>query len=1101
MHRLGPFTLHERLARGGTATVWRASWAERPHAPGVAIKVLTESRARDPWYHDQFRREVRAAASLVHPSISAVIDYGRVAADQATTDVPAGSPWLAMELGDGTLHASCGELPWDQIRPVLLQLLDALAHAHARGIVHRDVKPRNVLWLDGQVKLSDFGLAHVLEEQGEAKVVGTPSYMAPEHFAGSWRDYGPWTDLYSLGCLAWHLICGQPPFGTGRSVAVLHQAHRTWPAPALQPRSAVPEGLEAWIHRLMAKSPADRYRRAADARWALEQLSDPVALRAAPAPLGPAEFDAPTVEVGAPVGEIPAPLGTTPTGPAPFPASYARPERRGPRLQLGLLGLRHIPLVGRQAERDALWSALEYVAETGRTCLVGLSGPLGTGKTHLAEWLACRAHELGAAETLSASWSPRGGADEGFAPMVAGALGCQGLDAETALRRVTQSLRQAGVRDASNDAHALVSILHPPNALGRAARFGTEERRRALVGLLQRHAQERPLVLRLEDVAWGTEGVALIRQLLRDRSLPALVVLTFADEDLPEAPGDLTPMLSSLDEHLELGPLPDADQATLLGQVLGLAPALAANVQGRTQGNPLLAVQLVEDWAAQGLLEPGADGLHATPGAELPAPTSLKRIWDERLDALLAQRPAQDAVALELAALTGTAVHAPTWRDACGLAAVRADEELVDELLRRNLARHDDEGWMFVHPLLRSCLERRARDHGRWAAHNDTFATLLQDQGPRAAAARGRHLLEAGHTERALADLTLGVSRLLDQGDFARAQALAAARSAALETLQPPSSDPAWGDSELITLRLAASRADTDGLERARATVKHAQAQGWNAVLARSLVEGGRMLMHAGDLATAHKWLGKAESACILIGDRALTGLARELWASCLSELGQQDEAHRCLLRAWEDHEAVGDRLGVGGVHLGLSFLALSREDLDGAEEHASIALEQFTGPGAGRLRGSAMTVLGDIARGRGDPEAARTWFQRTLARSRAAGHLYAACVAEVNLALTSLEAGQPQRARQHLDQCLPFLQERGAGNLRAVTLLIQANCAAAAGDLDAASAHLDACQERLGQTRQVHRDLAILAELLAETPALTARAVPLAQSQRAALS
>src|SRR5690606_15752040 len=116
------------------------------------------------------------------------------------------------------------------VRGVLLSILDALAHAHARGVVHRDIKPGNIL-LGGHddlrpgVKLADFGLARGSEDFGEERsVAGTPVYMAPEQFRGAWRSFGPWTDLYSLGIVAWELVCGKPPYvdSNVRNLGALH---------------------------------------------------------------------------------------------------------------------------------------------------------------------------------------------------------------------------------------------------------------------------------------------------------------------------------------------------------------------------------------------------------------------------------------------------------------------------------------------------------------------------------------------------------------------------------------------------------------------------------------------------------------------------------------------------------------------------------------------------------------------------------------------------------------------------------------------------------------------------------------------------------------
>ncbi len=285
MIRAGPFLLERPLGRGGMGEVWRG--VHELQGLAVAVKVLTSHAAQDPFFLSAFRNEVRAAAALNHPNVAAVYDYGQLPEEterQSAGRLRAGSPYLVMELAEhGSLERHLGRLPWEAVRVLLLCLLDALAHAHARGVVHRDLKPGNALlagsWSD--VKLTDFGLAHpyasgraIRDDEG---AVGTPAYMAPEQFESAWRDYGPWTDLYGLGCLAYALVSGEPPFGTRPPTHRAMAAHLLLPAPTLNPRCDVPEGFEGWLHALLEKDPARRFQRAADAAWALMQLGAPLA--------------------------------------------------------------------------------------------------------------------------------------------------------------------------------------------------------------------------------------------------------------------------------------------------------------------------------------------------------------------------------------------------------------------------------------------------------------------------------------------------------------------------------------------------------------------------------------------------------------------------------------------------------------------------------------------------------------------------------------------------------------------------------------------------------------------------------------------------------
>ena len=209
--------------------VWRA--IHREQGVPVAVKVLTAHT--DP---EEFRNEVQSVAALYHPGVVMVFDHGLVdayAAAQTQGRLEENAPWLAMELASkGSLKDLRRNLSWADIRSLLINVLDALAHAHARGVIHRDIKPGNIL-LGGPedhrpgLKLADFGLARGIEStQALRDVRGTPAYMSPEQVLGNWRAFGPWTDLYALGCVAWELITGAPPYAGEdfRNVAAQHLA-------------------------------------------------------------------------------------------------------------------------------------------------------------------------------------------------------------------------------------------------------------------------------------------------------------------------------------------------------------------------------------------------------------------------------------------------------------------------------------------------------------------------------------------------------------------------------------------------------------------------------------------------------------------------------------------------------------------------------------------------------------------------------------------------------------------------------------------------------------------------------------------------------------
>jgi serine/threonine-protein kinase len=245
----GRYRLESRIAAGAVGEVWRAEdlVLGRP----VAVKLLQEGYAGHPRTLARFRAEARHAGSLTHPGIAQVYDYGEAR--------PAGPPYLVLELVDGPSLAGVlagGPLDPAAAMDVVAQVSAGLAAAHAAGLVHRDVKPANLLMgRDGLVKITDFGIAHAAGSAPITQVgtlVGTPAYLAPERAAG--EPATPASDLYSLGIVAYECLTGAPPFrGTPMEIAGASRFQALPPLPA-----SVPAAVTALITELTAKHPGAR---------------------------------------------------------------------------------------------------------------------------------------------------------------------------------------------------------------------------------------------------------------------------------------------------------------------------------------------------------------------------------------------------------------------------------------------------------------------------------------------------------------------------------------------------------------------------------------------------------------------------------------------------------------------------------------------------------------------------------------------------------------------------------------------------------------------------------------------------------------------------
>jgi eukaryotic-like serine/threonine-protein kinase len=267
------------LGAGGMAEVYEGR--DRLLARRVAIKVLLAEFAQDPSFLVRFKREAQAAASLSHPNIVAVYDTG----------VQDGTNFIVMEYVEGRtlrdLLRIGGPPPPERAVGIAADVCNALAAAHARGLIHRDVKPANVMLTpDGAVKVMDFGIARATTSatitQTQA-VIGTAQYISPEQVEG--REVDARGDLYSLGCLLYELLTGRVPFSGDSPVAIAYRHVREDPTPPRQLNPRIPAAVEAVTLRAMAKNPDERYQTAAEFRADLERAltGRPLAALAAPA--------------------------------------------------------------------------------------------------------------------------------------------------------------------------------------------------------------------------------------------------------------------------------------------------------------------------------------------------------------------------------------------------------------------------------------------------------------------------------------------------------------------------------------------------------------------------------------------------------------------------------------------------------------------------------------------------------------------------------------------------------------------------------------------------------------------------------------------------
>ena len=1111
----------------------------------MAIKVVAPQRVRERAYVDSFLREVRAAASLSHPSIVAVWDYGAVKPEEALASQEqfgAGSPWFAMELANlGSLEDLRNIGSWSGFKRVVVEILDALAHAHARGLIHRDLKPANILLTrrDGELRLllADFGIAHALNSESlrertrdvQAPSAGTPMYMAPEQIRAQWRDWGPWTDLYAVGCIAWELATGRPPFVGGNPLEVAMK-HLTDGLPVFEPRFDMPPELESWMARLLQRDWSRRYLRAADAAWALLRMSDveetddvdPFDLgesseageRAVSDSLVTQIFDShgvgglmtldgliartqmiPSVRMRAiRLEDSGARTDLRIIDVPPLPRDWRRSHRESRqklRSGLGLFGVREVPLVDRNAERDVAWNALHDAVDLRAPRVLVLRGPSGSGKSKLIEWIATRGHEVGATHTFRAFHASIAGLGDGIPRMVSRYFECGGLTRSEAFDRLKGRLAAgAPESDVEHDAAALTELILPANPEVPddvpPIRFGSPgERYAAVERVMTAAARHRAIIMTADDVQWGYDLLGFVEHLLEHvevGTFPALIVLGVRPEELARRPLERRRFesLCARDEVqvLDLGPLPAEESRRLIDEWLGLDPDLADQLVTASKGDPVFSANVIADWVQREALIPGVGGYRFKEDTDFEIPLDVLEVCEARVARIAARFAVPSAVlrALEVAAALGETIDPGEWHAVGDRLNIRIPEGLTGALIEVGIARGSSESWSFVHGAMRQSLENSARESGRWeeihAACGAANFRMMQN-GSCPHERRARHFLEASRIVDSLRELAIAIEGRLVQSAYPEAETLA---DMYLQVAGASGIDLASDE----VVRVLAMKGDAhrfvNDLDAAASCARRILtiADQTGSPLARA--EGLRVtagLEHRrGDLETgvhrytsAIEWFERASDKL---------GIARcahgRGWLNLnLSRFDRALEDFRLSTRLCRELAARRD---LAWALQGLAEASLKVGDLEQGERAGEEALDLFRTLGSRSGEGMTLTTIGSLRAAAGDDEEARNWY-------RAAVNILAALDSPL-LAFPLLHSvrvevlrGDAESAAQILRLATAPVISRMPGPFRLAHRIGEVYVAAASGDANEAARALDALfTERSKYSGTLHPDL-----------------------------
>lgn len=660
---LGNYRMLRLLGRGGFASVYLGEHSYlKSHA---ALKVLHTHLSEED--AAKFLQEAQTLARLTHPYIVRVLDFA----------VQDGMPFLVMEYAPhGTLrqhHVKETPLPLETIVSYVQQVASALQYAHDQRLMHRDVKPENMLLNErSQVLLSDFGLSIYLPQtlSGSSQemaqpMAGTVLYMAPEQIQGKPRAA---SDQYALAVVVYEWLCGKPPFN-GSLFEVARQ-HLWVPPPSL--REQVPDlspALEAVVLRALAKAPKERFASVQDFAFAFEHAC----------------------------GEALSPSATYMTTPA---SSIRRDEsqsivegtswheqvRKGP--------VPSTPLVGRKLEWAQLQAAWQSAA-AGQPQLLVLSGEAGIGKTRLAEELLVEVSWQGIATASARCYAAEG--ELAYTPVAAW------LRAE-ALHRSLVVLAGVWLTEVARLMPELLverPALPPPGLLteGWQRQRWFEALARAIL------AGHRPVLLLLDDMQWcDQETLTFLHYLLRfDPQERLLIVGTLRSEELVASHSLESLLVALRRDHqvteIALKPFDAAETAMLAGYVTGrnLSQALAANLYQATEGNPLFVVESLRMGVGEqeGLEHQPSDQSIALPSVVLPS--TVQAVIAARFEQL-------SSTARELASIAAVIGRAFSF-DVLKRASGSEEDVLVqglDELWQRRIIREQGtESYDFSHDKLR----------------------------------------------------------------------------------------------------------------------------------------------------------------------------------------------------------------------------------------------------------------------------------------------------------------------------------------------------------------------------------------------------------------
>ncbi len=619
-----------------------------------------------------------------------------------------------------------------------------------------------------------------------------------------------------------------------------------------------------------------------------------------------------------------------------------------------------------------------------------------------------------------------------------------------------------------------------------------------------------------DDAGRSGDTLGLIESLLDDaRSLAVLVVLTVrSDEARRSAEAESLQRIAAhpRGRALPIEVLPPAAARALIQAMIPVDDELAQRIAHSSGGRPILVEQTVRDWIIRGVT--------ATAPSRAALPAGPDMVWSRRLAGLLEDHGPEAWIALELAAALGETVDGAEWAAACVEAGVRAGRGLVDDLVRRGLARplgprlgSRDEtfsvssaspGWVFAHSLLREHLRLIALHEGRWAARARACASVLLQRGnPEDVARVGRLQAEAGQFGAGAASLVRAAARLVAIGEFAEAESILLEAEVVMEA--GGIHGPASIEARVLRAHALCSVGDLAGAEAAAlGALEDAADQGARVLRACARRELGRVAWYRGQLDRAAERLRRARDEARRFDEPYLLARIEVDLANALLGLGEFDEAEAAILHAIGEFRGANDPEGLARALLcggelrrqqrrwaaGITMMERGLRALDGLPIHP--------------LRARLLHNLGEIHRSAGDYERAEALYREAEVWFERVGDRSAVWFARMNRGLNDVLRGERARARAVFEAVAGLDGRQGLRLIQAVSHVALVELDVRASDRAGATRHLDALEEILAETGYVDVDIAQIARRtrreVGDWPEVARRLDAIATEQRARL-